>query len=1217
MDRRFGFTFIVAAALLFFGLMAPASAGWQGKGAVYPSPAEACDSYFVPGPTVEALKLPLLSLEIVFTYDALTPGGWASARCFYEHTVTGQPTQLSARPSSVCPSGYGRSPTTTDGCLPAAEPLRQHGSPGSCPINQSNTSNPLNIAAGNPINVGTGNKFERVIDYTSGGPDPLEFVRSYNSRSPRGRSLGYTWIHNFERLITHYDTGRPNQRQLIVTMADGRTLAFLGNTVTNAWTATHVDVPVRVVGRTSTFGDIDLIDENDTVESYVGFQLSSIRYRNGYTQTITTLPAGDRVVSDNRGRSLTISFIEGRVSTVAIPDGKTIQYQYDNPYLANATTLASQRLKRVVYPDDDTDPNNDPGVVYHYEDSRFPFALTGVTDERNIRFATWTYDDQYRATQSEHAGGADRTTIAYNDVDNSRTVTNALGKQAIYRFQSIQGVRRLIQIDGQASANCSAASAQIAYNANGFVTSRTDWNGNVTTYVPDSRGLETSRTEAFGTPQARTIATIWHPSLRTPTQIDEPGRRITFTYDPGLTHGQPLTRTETDLATSQSRTWTYTYHSSGQVASVDGPRSDVTDTTTYAYDASNRLQTVTNALGHVTEMLSYDAAGRITRVRDPNAAETGFTYDARGRLTSWTKYNPPYDAVAIFEWDPAGNLTGYTMPQRSKVTLVYDDARRLIRRTNPSGQKIEWTYNALGNVTAENTFRSTGVLARTWTREYDELGRLLRHKGATNQTTAYTYDNNGNVLTVTDPLSRVTTSVYDALNRLTQETGPLSTVTQYVYDGRDNVTSVTDPKGVATTNTYNGFDELLTTASADIGTETFEYAAAGNMSRRVDGRGVETTFTYDALNRMTARQYTATPAENNTYTYDDATPGRFGIGRLSTVSDPLGMTRYAYDIRGNVEWEQRTEGAQVYLTRYTHDRFDAELEITYPSGRVVRHVRDGEGRVTQVRWRENVSSPENQIIDVTTFWPFGPAWKMTLANGLAWERPLDLDYRETSRKLGTLQNLSLGYDAASNITSRTDGVVPARSETFGYDALGRLTTAAGVYGSLAYGYDANGNRTSRTLAGVTDTYTYAANTNRLQTVTNSSTTRNLTHTTSGELLTDDRGIGQTFAFVHDSERRLKSVSANAAPIASYGHDGLGRRVRKALPDGTHRKYIYDLDGRIIAERNELNQPVREPIFIEGHPGGDGGGLGLNDDLLHPHGPDRPAAAYDERLRGGI
>ena len=233
---------------------------------------------------------------------------------------------------------------------------------------------------------------------------------------------------------------------------------------------------------------------------------------------------------------------------------------------------------------------------------------------------------------------------------------------------------------------------------------------------------------------------------------------------------------------------------------------------------------------------------------------------------------------------------------------------------------------------------------------------------------------------------------------------------------------------------------------------------------------------------------------------------------------------------------------------------------------MVRHVRDGEGRVTAVRWRENASSPENQIIDVTMLWPFGPAWKMTLANGLQWDRPLDLDYRETGRTLGSVLNLGLGYDAASNITSRTDAVTPARSENFGYDALDRLTSATGVYGSLAYSYDANGNRASRTLGGVTDTYTYAANTNKLQAIANPSTTRTVTHNASGELLTDDRGIGQTFDFVHDGERRLKSVSANASLIATYGHDAMGRRIRKALPDGTHRKYVYDLDGRIIAAR---------------------------------------------------
>jgi YD repeat-containing protein len=71
----------------------------------------------------------------------------------------------------------------------------------------------------------------------------------------------------------------------------------------------------------------------------------------------------------------------------------------------------------------------------------------------------------------------------------------------------------------------------MTYDANGFVASRTDFNDIVTTFVNDSRGLQTSRTEAVGTPEERTITTEWHPTFRLPIRITEPGKITTFTYD--------------------------------------------------------------------------------------------------------------------------------------------------------------------------------------------------------------------------------------------------------------------------------------------------------------------------------------------------------------------------------------------------------------------------------------------------------------------------------------------------------------------------------------------------------------------------------------------------------------------------------------------------------------------------------------------------------------
>ena len=79
---------------------------------------------------------------------------------------------------------------------------------------------------------------------------------------------------------------------------------------------------------------------------------------------------------------------------------------------------------------------------------------------------------------------------------------------------------------------CGNVTAATTYDTNGNVASRTDFNGHVTQYTYDlTRNLETSRVEAFGTPEARTITTAWHPVFRLPTHRAEPLRLTTLVYD--------------------------------------------------------------------------------------------------------------------------------------------------------------------------------------------------------------------------------------------------------------------------------------------------------------------------------------------------------------------------------------------------------------------------------------------------------------------------------------------------------------------------------------------------------------------------------------------------------------------------------------------------------------------------------------------------------------
>ncbi|MCU7858245.1 MAG: RHS repeat protein, partial [Candidatus Thiodiazotropha sp. (ex Lucinoma kastoroae)] len=80
------------------------------------------------------------------------------------------------------------------------------------------------------------------------------------------------------------------------------------------------------------------------------------------------------------------------------------------------------------------------------------------------------------------------------------------------------------------------------------------------------------------------------------------------------------------------RTTAYTYTAQGQVETIDGPRIDVTDITTYGYDTQGNRTSITNALGQATRVTAHDAAGRPLTIVSPNNLTTTLSYDPRGRL---------------------------------------------------------------------------------------------------------------------------------------------------------------------------------------------------------------------------------------------------------------------------------------------------------------------------------------------------------------------------------------------------------------------------------------------------------------------------------------------------------------------------------------------------------------------------------------------------------
>jgi YD repeat-containing protein len=393
-----------------------------------------------------------------------------------------------------------------------------------------------NPSVGQPIIVLSGNKHQEEVDYQSTKPLGLSFVRVFNSSAAsEDNGIGIKWRHDYAKTIEVSGSTAFAHR------SNGQVFTFAGNA--GVWTG-DVDIPDTLVetvdGQGVRTGWL-YTNTNDVVEAYdVTGRLISITNRQGQVQSFNhdlTLAEGgddnsatlDSVIGPY-GEVMMFSYdASGRISTMTDIHGRSYQYSYD----------ALGNLSTVIYPEDVGTSTR----LYHYEDVNFPNNLTGITDEKGNRYATWTYDAQGRAVSSALAGGVDNVTLDYS-VPNNVTVTNPLGKQTTYEFTTLHGVKKLTQITGHQTANCAGANQAYTYDANGYIQSKTDWKGNVTTYIHDARGLETSRTEADGTTEARTITTEWHSSFRLPTKITEPGKVTEFTYD---AQGKLLSTTVTDL----------------------------------------------------------------------------------------------------------------------------------------------------------------------------------------------------------------------------------------------------------------------------------------------------------------------------------------------------------------------------------------------------------------------------------------------------------------------------------------------------------------------------------------------------------------------------------------------------------------------------------------------------------------------------------------------
>lgn len=482
-------------------------------------------------------------------------------------------------------------------------------------------------------------------------------------------------------------------------------------------------------------------------------------------------------------------YADAKVVGMSLPYGGSIQFGYS----------PSGNLTSITWPDLSV-----TGLVY--QDAASTNRLwTGVIDESNKRFSTFTYDSVGRATATEHAGGVDAHSATYSaspelvsdrsfDTVNQRWIART-------RFTVPQGVvlkgpnGSTTQVVASQVANsnaptsfsqpggsgCAPSTSTQSFDGKGNLAWREDFNGYRTCFANDlTRNLETSRVEGLVAgasctavlaenatlpASGRKISTQWHPAWRLETQLAEPKRLTTKVYN-----GQP-DPFNAGVAASCAPAGATLPDGSPIVVLCKQVDQATTDTN----GAQGLAATVDSTVMARVQQWTYNQYGQVLTAKDPRNNTTTYAYysdttadhttgdlntvtNAKQQVATFTKYN------AAGQWlemkDANDVLTTRTFDLRQRLKSV---------KTGTALTSYDyWPTGLLQQVTLpDNSSLSYG---------YDDAHRLTSITDNLGNSITYTLDNSGNRTgeDVKDPsgaLAKTLTRVPDALNRIQQLTG--------------------------------------------------------------------------------------------------------------------------------------------------------------------------------------------------------------------------------------------------------------------------------------------------------------------------------------------------------------------------------------------------------------------------------------------------------------
>ena len=550
------------------------------------------------------------------------------------------------------------------------------------------------------------------------------------------------------------------------------------------------------------------------------------------------------------------------------------------------------------------------------------------------------------------------------------------------------------------------------YSAAGDLLNLSDGKRQMTTWKYDDHGRVTNKLDAAGTVVFRygydangRLSHRWTPEKGyTYYSYDALGNLTTINYpaSPDITLAYDKLNRLTNMVDAVGATG-YGYTAFGALQGEDGPWAD--DAVMYSYTA-NRLRSglsLAQASGPAwSQSYAYDAANRLSTLTSP-AGTFGYTYGSVGTDSTPSqlirKLTLPNGSAITNQFDEQGRQLGTTL-RNSGGTLLnqhlydYNDLDQRTKQTRVVGtsstSSVDYGYDALGQLvdaTGRENGGTTNRVHEQFGYAYDAAGNLNRR---TNNALVQSFTvNNLNQLsnatrsgTLTVAGATTTNASSVTVNTLTADRYADNTFARAGFtlsNGTNTFTAIaTDSLGRGDTNTLNSYLPSTLNFVYDLngnlrtnGTRVLEYDDENQLTRVTEPSAWKAEFTYDGKLRMRISKdyawrngaWVLTNEVHRVYngmlvlqerdqfnvpklTYtrgkdlSGSLEGAGGIGGLLALSEmsnlsPSIHSYYHSDGNGNVTAMVDTN--QNVVARYLYDPFGNTLSATGPKAEINKY----------------------------------------------------------------------------------------------------------------------------------------------------------------------------------------------------------------------------------------------------------------------------------------